>query len=226
MTIKHQIEIDSVIILLLAAAAGFIVAYFVTHNTVQNKVSLPVVANFQDSNPTPNLIPTSTLIISVTPIPKPQVTSQLSPDGTKQLTMTVNTQSDQSKTYNFVTSNIDGTNLQTVYSINYPSNSDSMSIPFNTWSPDNNYVFITHTNPAGNEAIVLKADGSPIDVDASLNETVLFKAQNTADFYAETTGWASDTLLIINTKTTDGSQGTSYWFEVPTKAVIPLATQF
>jgi hypothetical protein len=33
-------------------------------------------------------------------------------------------------------------------------------------------------------------------------------------------------LLVINTKQANGIQGQSFWFEVPSKAVIPLAVKF
>ncbi len=215
MTIRHQIEVESVTFLLLAGAVGIVFAFYSGYKfNPQNIVSLPVVESFQ--NPIP----------VITPIPKPDVSSQISPDGEKLLTMSVTT-NDSGKTYTFTTSDANGANTQNVYSVTYADTADSMSIPFNTWSPDNKYVFINHIGPSGNDAIVLKANGEPItETESSINSTVIFKAKITNNLYDETTGWASETLLLINTKTSSGEKSTSYWFELPSKAIIPLSTQF
>jgi hypothetical protein len=212
MTIRHQIEVESVTFLFLAGAVGVVFAFYTGYKpNLQNAFSLPVIENLQSP------IPTS--------VPNPQVTSQLSPDGKKQLTMKITTNEDLSKTYVFTTSNPDGTSQQTIYSATYTG--DSMAIPFNTWSPDNKYVFITHNNPSGKEAIILKANGEAItEQESSINATKLFTTKITDNLYDEATGWASETLLLINTKTVEGKKSTSYWFEVPTKAIISLSTQF
>lgn len=218
MTIRHQIEVESVTFLMLAAAVGFSFAFYNSYRLhPRNIISLPVVQSFQN--------PSSTS--AEANIPEEQVISQISPDGTKLLKMTITTNKDLSKTYSFATSDVNGTNQQAIYSVTYTDTADSMSIPFNTWSPDDKYVFITHINSSGNEAIVLKANGEPVtDTENSINVTKVFVSKITDNFYDETTGWASETLLLVNTKTATREKGTSYWFEVPTKAIIPLATQF
>ena len=209
MTTQSQIKVESITFLLLAGIAGLMFAFYVGYKP--NKLSLPVMQSFQ--SPTPAMTP------------NPQITSQLSPDGKKLLTMTVTTNEDLSKSYVFATSDADGNNQKIIYSTmntQYP-----ISIPFNTWSPDDRYVFITETTSQGSEAIVLKADGEQItDTESSINLTKDFTAKITNSLYDETTGWASETLLLVNTKTPDGKKGLSYWFEVPSKAIISLSTQF
>ncbi len=217
MTKTHQIELDSVILFIVAAGIGVVFAFTMGHKPhFPKKIYLPVI---QNTFPTPTFIPTPP------PIPKPQVTSQISPDGTRLLTMTVTTNKDLTKTYTFVTSDAGGSNQQTIYTVTYTA--DPMSIPFNTWSPDNKYVFLTHSTSSGTEALVMKATGQPLtDTEPTFNAATIFNAKNTGNVYKETTGWASETLLISNTTLQDGSKGPSYWLEIPSKAIIQLSSQF
>jgi hypothetical protein len=207
-----------VILFVVAAAMGAVMAYSVLHKPhFQNRISLPVTQASVQPTDTPSPTPV---------IPKPEVTTQISPDGTKMLTMTATTNHDLSKTYDFVASDADGTNNQSVYSVTL-SGGDSMSIPFNAWSPDDRYVFVSRNSASGTDALVMRADGTPLSgTNANFDVKTLFTARNTGNTYQETTGWASDTLLIVNTTTQDGSKGPSYWFEAPSGAIIELATRF
>lgn len=218
MTKRHLIEIDSVILFILAAGIGVAFAFYTGHKPqFTNKIYLPVMQYLQN----PFTPPT----ITHPPIPQPQVTSQLSPDGTKQLTMMVTTNKDLSKTYTFATSDADGSNRQTIYTST--SITDSIGVPFNTWSPDNKYVFLERHTATGSEALIMKTNGQPItEGEKYFNVAALFTAKNTGNAYQETTGWASETLLIVNSTKQDGSRGPSYWFEVPSKAIIQLFTEF
>jgi hypothetical protein len=211
----HQLEIEPVIHLILAVGIGLVLAFYNGHKTqFSSKAYLPSIQTIQNPTPTP-----------FTFIPKPQVTSQISPDGARKLTMTVTTNKDLTRTYTFVTSDSDGTNQQMIYAITYAA--DSMSIPFNTWSPDNKYIFIMHVTSSGTEALIMRADGQPLtDTESNFNATTIFNAKNTGNAYQETTGWASYALLIINTKLPDGSKGPSYWLEIPSKTIIQLSSQF
>jgi hypothetical protein len=218
MTIRHQIEVESISLLVLAAVVGFSFAFYNNYRLHrQNIIPVPVIESLQSPNSTS----------AEANITNPVIVSQVSPDGKKQLKMIITTNKDSSKTYSLTTTDADGTNQQEIYSVIYMDTADSMSIPFNTWSPDDKYVFITHIGVSGTEAIVFKANGEPITgTEPSINATEIFKTKITNNLYDETTGWASETLLLINTKTPAGGKGTSYWLEVPTKAIIPLSTQF
>lgn len=213
MTKALRFELEGLLFLFLALILGFVLAFYTKFNfSNPRRFSLPVLQNFQSPTPTPQ-------------IAKPQIMSQISPDGTKLLTMAVTSNKNLTKTYTFSTANSDNINQVQIYSVIYGV--DSMSIPFNTWSPDDKYIFINHISGKGNEALVFRADGSPLDsTDSFLNATQVFGSKISGDIYYETTGWASPTLLIINTKKADGTKSTSYWLEVPSKAVIPLASQF
>lgn len=213
MTIRHQIELDMVL-LLVAASVGIVFAmYYNNKSKISSSFSVPVMQDFQKQLATP------------APAPKVETSSQESPDGTKILTMTVTTK-DTSKTYAFTTSDAANTNQQSIYSITL-SGKESMSVPFNTWSPDNKYVFLIHNTTTGSEALVMKDNAQPFaEGEQYFNVTTLFTAKNTGNTYQETTGWASETLLIVNTTLQNGSKGSSYWFEVPSKAIIQLSTEF
>jgi hypothetical protein len=217
MTKRHQIETELVILLVLAAGIGVTFAFYYGRITQSpTKMRLPIAQLLESPTPTPTPTPL---------IPQPQVTFQISPDGTKRLTMTVTTNKDLTKTYTFVTSDADGNNQHTVYTAT--DTTGSMGIPFNTWSPDNMYVFLTHTTSSSTEALVMKADGQPLtDTEPYFTITAFFSAKNTGNIYQETTGWASETLLIVNTTLQDGSKGPSYWLEIPSKALIQLSSQF
>lgn len=219
MTKRHQIEIETLGILIFGSLVGFAFALYSGHRPqLPTAIYLPSMQSKADMlstlSPTPTHPPT-----------KPQVTSQVSPDGTKLLTLAVITNQNNSKTYTFVTSNADGKNQNTTYTT--ISSKDSWSIPFNTWSPDNKYLFITHITSSGSEGLVLRTDGKLItETESNLNTRKIFTDKNTGNTYEETTGWASETLLIINTKLADGSKGPSYWLEIPSKGIIQLSSQF
>jgi hypothetical protein len=228
MTKRHTTGINPILFLALSAITGVFFAAYLNHKTnirASASISLPVVQHLQNQ-PTLIFVPTPTSIPSLAPTPKTETFSQVSPDGTNTLTMTVTTNQDLTKTYVFTTFKGTNTTQKLIYNTTLPS-VESMVIPFNTWSPDNAYVFLQHNSLGSNEVIVMKADGQPLsEGEQYYNVKTLFTARNTGDSYRETTGWASETLLIINTTLPGGSKGPSYWFEVPSKAIIQLSTQF
>lgn len=110
----------------------------------------------------------------------------------------------------------------------------SMSLPANSWSPDNKYLFIGEENEQGEKNyFVLKASGEPFTNDQQyLDVGTLFAAKKLKYTLDEATGWASPTLLILTTKKAegpesdrgnDGTPGPSFWFEVPSKAIMQLS---
>ena len=215
MTTREYIELDSVFLLFLFALAGIAFAVVTNHvPKIRSSFSLPVMEAIQ--SPVPTAIP----------LPKTTSFSQPSPDGTKKLTLTITANKDNVHVYTVSASDGDGTNKQTVYTTTLPEG-ESLSIPFNTWSPDNRYFFIEHTTPKGKEALTFRQIGQSLtDDEPYLNITSIFNGKNTGNTYQETTGWASETLLIVNTISAGGSKGPSYWVEVPSKAVIQLSTEF
>ncbi|MBI2074444.1 MAG: hypothetical protein HYT83_01260 [Candidatus Levybacteria bacterium] len=215
MTIRHQIEVETIFFVFVAAFLG---AFFAWNSNKsfreQFRVSIPIT----DENKTQNVISPT-----VNPIIKVDTASQLSPDGTKKLVMKATHNNDGTVNYIFTTADQSGENQTLIYTVKLEG-SENMNIPFNAWSPDNKYLFIIKN---GNEALVFKATGEPVASDQAYYDVKdLYNKGERKDIFSETTGWASETLLIVNTVNQDGNKGSSYWFEVPSKAIIQLSTQF
>jgi len=217
MTTRHIIEVDTFFLLAIGIAFGALVAVYNAHKPPQrSSFIMPVIGSNQNeaqtATPTPSL-PS-----------KVETSSQVSPDGTKTLFMTTTTHTGGSKTY-VVSAGSDSQKEQLYTTTLSPS--ESMSIPFNTWSPDNAYVFLSMSTASGSSALVMRSDGKGFtDSQPFFDIGALFLEKNTGTMYQETTGWASDTLLIINSTSSNGEKGPSYWFEVPSKAIIQLSTLF
>ncbi len=131
-----------------------------------------------------------------------------SPDGKVTLTMKKITNKN-SVTFSFFTDNL-------IYS-KVATGNDNFSVPFNTWSPDNKYVFIKED--LENEANYLVFPGE-------INVTNLFKEKLPDSKLGEVTGWAAPNLLIVNTNMVDGKIGASYWFDINTKNFTRLSNKF
>lgn len=224
MTRTHKIELESFVVILAAAALGVGVGAAVLQRPFlpsQANVSLPVMEVQDKGDGSSMLVPSPTVSI-----PEPKVTSQISPDGTKLLTMTQTVGRDGSKKYEVVASDSDGSNQKTIYTGSGSAKGD-MSIPFNTWSPDDRYVFVNRTDDTGVSAIVMRADGEALTSESqTFDAKALFDSRETGNTYQEATGWASETLVVINSVKQDGGNRLSYWLEVPSAAIIPLSTQF
>lgn len=156
-------------------------------------------------------------------LPQVETASQISPDGSKNLVMKVTPGSEKTKTFEFTTTDSSGGSAKVIYTAGV-GESEKFSLPFNTWSPDDKYVFILKN---GNGALVFKADGKPVGKDQTYFDIpAVFSKKVKENVYKETTGWASNTLLIVNSVKPDGSKGLSYWFEVPSQAIVQLSSQF
>jgi hypothetical protein len=107
-----------------------------------------------------------------------------------------------------------------------PSGS-SLSVPYNTFSPDNRYIFLKETSPGGVSYLVLATNGAPLTKDTQSLEIVSLFAQKYPNFkITDVTGWGGPTLVVINTNNKDGSIGPSFWFDVASKSFIRLTNRF
>lgn len=238
MVLKKQLEFEAILFILLGGIVGsFLIIYKESNH---GPVSNPVILNTRAAEPTPTLAflptdvphavealkPTSTATPAPTAVPayvpKAESTSQISSDGTKKVTIKTVTHKDNSVTYDVSTAE-DGT---VIFSKTLPAG-DVLTVPFNTWSSDNRYFFLTEFTKDGTNVMVFQADGTPFgDGEAYLDLTGVYRERVTAYTFDQATGWAEGHLIVINTKNADGSQGASYWFEVPSKGLIPLANKF
>jgi hypothetical protein len=220
----YKLELESFVVILAAASLGVGVGYFTLHRSFfpsGNEISLPVVRGEEENSVSSTLVPSPTVSL-----PDTKVTSQISPDGAKLLTMSETYREDGSKVYSIVASDSDGGNTHEIYTVSASAGA-SMSIPFNAWSPDDRYVFVNSNDSKGVGAVVMRADGEPLTSEAKVFDVKgLFDAKGTGNIYQEATGWAASNLIIINTIGQNGEKGLSYWLEVPSSAIIPLSTQF
>lgn len=150
----------------------------------------------------------------------PQTTTVGSSDGTHSVTMKEEKNGSGKSTFTFLISD------QTIYTKTLDSG-ESFSIPFNAFSPDSKYLFLKETGKSEPSYIALTSEGTPITKD---NQTITFSdlfAQKLPSYkITDVTGWASPTLIVINTDKLDGTQGPSFWFEIPTQSFILLSTRF
>ena len=130
----------------------------------------------------------------------PSVSSVTSPDGKFTLTMT-----QKGTNYTFSSEKINF--VKTV------SAGTVLSIPLNTFSPDNKYIFLKEES-SGQADFFVVTPSEDLDINA------LFLAKYSDLVITDVTGWAAPTLVIINTK------DRSFWFDVASKSFISLSTRF
>jgi hypothetical protein len=133
---------------------------------------------------------------------------------------------DNTITYDLSAADSNGAN-QRYFLTKTLNSSKSMTIPFNAWSPDDKYFFIEEKSENSKSVFVFKATGEQFEGgETYLDATDLFNQKQTGNNFDVATGWASESLIIINTTNADNKKGPSYWFEVPSKAIIQLSTEF
>lgn len=212
-TLRRQVELETIFLLAMIAAGSVFFAIY-RNNNYQPQFSIV------------STVPSSSLVSSEIVSPKVTISSQISPDGVKKVVMKVTENSDGTKTYDISTADENGANEQYIFSKILIA-SDNLRIPFNAWSPDDKYFFIQGSIDGNKSVMAFNVSGAPFaNAETFLDVTNLFTQKNTGNNFDEATGWASETLIIINTRKPEGEKGFSYWFEVPSKAVIQLSTEF
>lgn len=158
-----------------------------------------------------------------TPTPS-QITTVSSPDGQISANLKQEKSSGQI-TYTVFISGQDGSQ-NTIFSKTYDSGT-ILSVPANTFSPDNRHLFLKEAGPNGTSYIVLSADGSAITKDNQTLEIAgLFSQEEPNYKITDVTGWAAPTLIIVNSDKKEGGVGPSFWFEIPTQSFIRLSNRF
>lgn len=223
MTTARKIEIDFAICMVVAITLG---TWFVWRNRNPQPMQLtaPILADTDASSSGSAQAVITPVTQSTKPfVPQVDTVSQPSPDGAKKLTMTVKHNKNGTLSYQFSTADANGENQYSIYDISLPG-TQKMSIPFNTWSPDDKYVYIENNE---GDAMVFNAVGEDIrEGEQFIDVGQVFNGAGKKDTYGKTLGWASPTLLIVNGVASDGGKGSSYWVEVPSKAVLQLSSQF
>lgn len=212
MIFRKQLDLEILLFLCIGILAGFFVLQLQNR---QMRLPNPVVVTTEKEMPTATPTPTF--------IPKTATVSQISSDGTRKVILKTTENKDMTRTYDISTVE-DGPVIftQTLYP------EETITLPFNTWSADNKYFFIQENSKAGKKILIFRENGDNFaDGEAYLNLTDEFEHRTSGvNRFDEATGWAEGHLIIINTKLEDGTQGSSFWFEVPDKALIQLSTKF
>jgi len=147
-----------------------------------------------------------------------------SPDGKMKLLMD-RTISENTTTYSFSVLDTSGEANREIFSKTVLAGISFEMSP-NAWSPDNKYLFITEKSGNSINYLVFKADGEYFAENEQYIDTVpQFIAKDTGYTLSDITGWDSETLLHVYTIKEDGSGGPSFWFEIPSKAIIQLASR-
>ncbi|OGG27914.1 hypothetical protein A3A64_02505 [Candidatus Gottesmanbacteria bacterium RIFCSPLOWO2_01_FULL_48_11] len=186
-------------------------------------IMLFVGAMFFILRPKPATSPQSTPALQ-TPAPKKTAeTSVSNPDGTKKLILRKEKPSGTITTYTFIVAQ--DNSEREIFTQSADPNT-KYDIPANTWSPgENTYLFLRETTTGTTRYLVFKATGQPFtDEEQFLEVTSLFA--KTANKYRirDITGWDSPELLHVQTETEQGAKGPSFWFEVPSRVFLQLAS--
>ncbi len=204
-------ELSTVFFIILGTTASLLI--LTQYNHANNK-------NIFSTFATPLFTPTPTV-----PLALNETTMVVSPDGTWKLTMKKQ-QKETTISYSFLTGATADNHEQLIFNKTI-SVAQNLTVPYNTWSPDNKYLFLKESTPAGDNYYVFTAAGNLFsDNSPYINVSDLFNLKLANYTLTEITGWADPNLLIINTKTKQGEQGPSFWFEIPSRSFIQLSTHF
>lgn len=220
-TLNHRTE--TFFLVAICIAAGTFLAFYTRFKPASNTTSNMPVIQAQKTEDTG-------LFILPTPTEAPAVelssAEQISSDGSKKLILTKETNPDKTSVFTLTSQDSTGENSRVIFTKKLPAGS-GITIPFNTWDPQNKYFFIREYSPEKTEIKVYTALGEPFANDELfLDLTGTFKLRNTGYNFQEATGWGGYSLIVFNTTNQANEQGSSFWFEVPNKAVIQLSTLF
>jgi len=199
-------------ILTFAASGTVILAVLVFLSSANVRKTIPKTESFaSDANP-------------VDPEKHEQI-DIVSPDGKYTLTLK-NVKNTNGFTQTFFTSSEKDKTPHQIFE--YTSNPDAaILIPFNTFSPDNKYIFLKFGNSEKPEYLVLRTDGQNIKGDQKTVEPVSSFAEKYPDFViTEATGWGGNNLIVVNTDDKEGNIGPSWWFDLSNFSFMKLSNRF
>jgi len=193
----------------------FVILFLIT---ALSALGVVIFHSFQKPNSIPDF--TSSPTFPITTQAAPDTTVMESSDGSQTLTMKEEKSINGTVTYTFSVSG------QVIYTKTLEKG-ESFIIPFNTWSPDNKYVFLKEITKTGVSYIVINGKGGPITKeDQTVDFADLFAKKLPAYKIADVTGWAGPTLIVINTNKDDENAGPSFWFDVASLLFIQLSNRF
>jgi len=207
-TVRHQVEMFFIISLATA------ISLFVLVQRNKNMAQRVFSAIPEEQQAT---------VPEVTPIPV-QTTTMDSPDGTRTLTMKKEQTSET--TVHSINVSDAGNVGQTIFNKEL-QDTQSLSIPYNTWSPDNKYFFLKESTPSVANYYVFSASGTPLSENVQYANIQDLFSQKFPDYQiTDVTGWADPVLIIVNTTSNKTGQNASFWFDVTSLSFIQLGTFF
>lgn len=158
--------------------------------------------------------------------PGPKTTTILAPNGKMSLIVKEEKVKD-GITETFSTMAQDAQTPVQIYSETLPTGS-SISVPYNTFSPDNKYVFLKRTGQSGTGFFVLKTDGTPFKSGPQSIDFLSLFNQKFSDITnpKDVTGWGGVNLIVVNAYNPDGKVNRSFWYDVTSNSFITLSTRF
>ncbi len=140
-----------------------------------------------------------------------------SPDGKKKLTVKEE-KGKETKTYTFSVLDLATGFYKDIFNKTVPT-ATTLSIPLNTFSPDDKYIFLKETS-GDTFTYFVPLEGQTLDI------LSMFAEKHPDYKITDVTGWGGMTLIVVNTDKKDGGQGPSFWFDVTSKSFIQLNNRF
>ncbi|MBU0978775.1 L,D-transpeptidase [Patescibacteria group bacterium] len=148
------------------------------------------------------------------------IMSRTTSDGSMTLILRNNQQPDNMTGYTLWVTSQDSAIENLIYSHTMGSGTN-IEIPFNSWSPDNNYFYVKKQTGDSIEYLVFKTSAEKFENDSFMNIGDYFVQAKIPYSLDEVTGWSAPFYLIIKTKNNDtDAQGPPYWFNVPQQTFI------
>lgn len=137
-----------------------------------------------------------------------------SPDGSMKLSMQKTLKQDGSTSYSFTVSG-DSVSDLVIYSKTLTKG--EMSIPQNSWAPDNKHLFIIENDGVSDNYLIFKATGEAFaDGTKYIDFRSHYDKKMTEFALKDVTGWDAPYLLHVRTS------GPAYWFELGSNAFYRL----
>lgn len=163
-------------------------------------------------------------LVLPTPTPKIESNEVHSEDGTLKVSLDLYTQQNKLPVVYIYTSDVLGANKKLLFSKSLEAG-ENISLPPNSWSPDNNFLFISDWKSNNPGALVFKASGEQFaNGEPYLDISSLFAQQKRAITIRDITGWDSPTLIHVQTWEDPSTKGPNFWFDVESKAFLQLAS--
>ncbi|MBI1863741.1 hypothetical protein HYS03_00830 [Candidatus Woesebacteria bacterium] len=177
------------------------------------------------------VLPHQSSLLAPTPTPsastKPntELMSIDSPDGKFSLTLKKH-KNQNTITYSFFVKDVEKNEEILIFTKELVS-PDSISIPFNSFSPNNKYLFLKEQANTQTNYYVMSTNLTPFkNGEKYLSVSDFFTKKYDKLTLEDITGWADPNLLVLNTNTLEGKPSYSLWFEISSNSFIQLATRF